>query len=111
MLKNILAFIQGKQKPLLQAIVLTFSVQAVQTAAYLLVFFLMLYLTSDPTYIGIHAFSLALLLLALGYYFVSFAASSASLKSGYDIVADIRVRLAAHLRTLCLLYTSDAADE
>ena len=28
----------------------------------------MLYLTSDPTYIGIHAFSLALLLLALGYY-------------------------------------------
>ena len=104
MLKNILAFIQGKQKPLLQAIVLTFSVQAVQTAAYLLVFFLMLYLTSDPTYIGIHAFSLALLLLALGYYFVSFAASSASLKSGYDIVADIRVRLAAHLRTLPLSY-------
>lgn len=104
MIKSIMDFIEGRKKTLLRAAVWTFSVQAVQTAAYIVVFFLMLYLAGDPSYWGVFGFSVPLLALAVAYYFVSVAGTSASLKAGYGIVADIRVRLVDHLRRLPLSY-------
>lgn len=104
MLRTIFGFIQARQASFLRAVALTFSVQAVQSASYVVVFFLMLYLASEPTYAGIHAFSMVLLLSVGAYYIVSLAGTSASLKAGYAIVADIRERLAKHLRALPLSY-------